>query len=547
MNEGNCNKNLQMLIEIREQCIDLEYENLKYYCECMLKMFRTFYKIEQTEMLSYIKRIMSPAFPLMVRYFGNRAEAYMLSKTEMERVEIFEDIERSVTGFWDVHEAIIQSSNGADRILMQTAPIDSGVHYAVPKLCAYYSELLNSLANILDEDEEKTESHYAFCVYPTLNSQAEAELLFTTMEQRGKVGIIRVPGKDIADVEYITTLLLHEFFHIIPGELRLRKYRAHLFLKILFFDFESIVMGKLEVTEKKDKEKLRKFLFGKLANKITEEMRSHKSEDRFFYSRDIKEYYTNAFIKQLKDISESSFLDMVECLYPRCPFESVTEYLKKRDPVKKWHLQIRTNIWGVCTSSVIIKRCSFYMGVFREAYADLLSVISLNLSPGRYFSVFRYTQSDVDENFRRIGLFLRVFFVKEVMSEKIEKVIPDWKIPLFQCWGEWKKNINEQRSQSGLINGIDRITEIFRRKSDSFSECEDKRKDLSDLEAWEEGMVPNKVILESYLSYFRECRDKYLEHLSSQKERFKEFEQQFLIDRGESLIYSISFRQWERV
>lgn len=547
MNEENCNKNLQILIEIRKQCIGSEYENLKYYCECMLKMFRTFYKIEQTEMLSYIKRIMSPAFPLMVRYFDNRAKAYMLSKTEMERVEIFEDIERSVVGFWDVHEAIIQSSNGADRILMQTAPIDSGVHYAVPKLCAYYSELLNSLANILDGDEGGTESHYAFCVYPTLNSQAEAELLFTTMEQRGKVGIIRVPGKDIADVEYITTLLLHEFFHIIPRELRLRKNRAQLFLKILFYDLDSIVMENLEFKDKGSKERLRKFLFEKLAEKIKEEMRSHKPEDRLFYSRDIKEYYTNEFIKQLQDINESTLLDMVEYLYPGRQFEDFKEYTEKRGPVKKWYSQIRMNVWGVCTSSIIIKHCSFYMGVFREAYADLLSVISLNLSPERYFSVFHYTQPDVDENLRRIGLFLRAFFVKEVMCEKIGKAIPDWKVPLFQRWGEWKKNINEQGSQSGLINGIERLTEIFCGKLDSFSDFGEKRKDLSDLNVREEGMVPNKVILESYLSYFRECRDKYLEHLSSQKEGFREFEQQFMIDRGESLIYSISFREWERV
>ena len=277
--ENNTN-NYETLFKIWERCIRLEFENLKFYCECMLKLSRTFFKIEQTEMLSYIKRIMSPAFPLMVNYFVNRADAYISSKLEKERVEILEDIERSIVRFWDVHESIIQSSNGADRILMQTAPIDSGVHYAVPKLCAYYSELLNTFANLLNEESK---NHYAFCVYPTLNSQAEAELLFATMKQRGKVGVIRVPGKDIANVEYITALLFHEFFHIIPGGLRLRKKRALFFLNILLYDIDALLIGDLKFEDDKSKEKLREYLFGKLCGTILEELRKHEKGDRLFY------------------------------------------------------------------------------------------------------------------------------------------------------------------------------------------------------------------------------------------------------------------------
>ncbi len=114
-------------------------------------------------MLSYIDRIMSPIFPLMVQYFDNRIKAYFQTEIGKQKVEIGEDIERSVVTFWEVQEAIIQSSNGADRILFQSAPLDSGAHYVAPNLFSYYSEVLISFSELCI-DERISKNHYAFCV-----------------------------------------------------------------------------------------------------------------------------------------------------------------------------------------------------------------------------------------------------------------------------------------------------------------------------------------------------------------------------------------------
>ena len=557
MSKNNNETELKKLLLISNKCEELELVTLRYYCECMLKLWRIFYKIKGTEMLSYIWQIMSPVFPLMIRYFTNRADAYIdESKTEKEKVEILEDIERSVVEFWEVQEAIIQSSNGADRILFQSAPLDTGAHYAAPKLCAYYSEVLNSFAGFFDENEDSLEKNYAFCVYPTLNSQAEATMLFTTMEQKGKVVIIRVPGNDIANNIYILSLLLHEFFHIVPEKLRLRKMRANIFLNILLYDIGSLVIENIEIKEEEDKEKLRNYIFSKLIEDASKELTCYSEECRFFYSRQIMESFANKFFNYLRKVKSQPMLCMLKEIYPpKYPEdeESFSEYREKRTVIKQWHSQVNTNISNICESSIIQKKCNFYMGVFREAYADLLCVISLGLNPEQYFLTFRYSQKDFDESCVGIGLFLRVFFVKEVMSEEMNTPVPVWRSQVFNSWEKWSQHIEakgKQKDNNGLIEGMLQVTRLYKNRGISYNQLGSRREDNDNLQWGGDNMevVPNRVILERYLMYFRKCRDEYLKYLKKHEVRFKSFQERFMLNRqdiNDKMNEYISFREWE--
>lgn len=547
----NEEKELERLSQVWDRCDMPEYETLKYYCECMLKLCRIFYKIENTGMLSYIHQILSPTFPLMVRYFINRAEAFIEEKKEKEKVEILEDIEKSVVGFWEVQEAIIQSSNGADRILFQSAPLDSGTHYAAPKLCAYYSEMLNTFADFFDENEGVSEKYYAFCVYPTMNSQAEAERLFTTMEQKGKVGIIRVPGKEIADTRYIIPLLFHEFFHIVPGSLRLRKRRAKIFLNILLYDLETLIEENVDINNDSYKEILRSYLFDKLIKETLKEMDDIEEEKRFYYSRNIMENFANKIYMYLREAEKQKVTKMEEIICSGEEFKSFSEYKERKRVIERWYSQINTNISNICEGSVIQRKCHFYMGVFREAYADLLCVISLNIKPDQYIRIFRYTQGDIGESCVRIGLFLRVFFVKEIMCEDINT--PNLISKVFEDWKKWAQHIEinyEQNGDNGLIKGMLHVTSVYRNEESFCRQCghlngsdTNRQINTEDME-----VVPNRVILDRYLEYFRTCRDKYLEYLKLHEEKFALFQQRFLFNRQEindDMNYYISLREWE--
>lgn len=525
------------LIDIRNDCRVPQEEILKYYCECMLKLERTFFKIAKTDMLTYIKKTMLPVFPLMVQYFSERAEAYKHETDEMKKNKILEDIETSVVKFWEVHEAIIRSSNGVDKILFQSAPIDTGQRYAAPKLCSFYSELLNSLAEIFRQGDCEI-GQYAFCVYPTMNSQAEAVLLFTTMEKRGKIGIIRIPGKHIADIRYSISLLLHEFFHVIPAKLRNRKQRAQLFLNILLYDLSNTIIGKLDFTNNnQNKENFHHYLFEKLIYKCKNEINSKENDDRFFYSSDIVKFYIKQIKKELWEINNLSLTDMLNKVYPNLIDDDFSEYYKKRELIKEEFLIISNEISVILSDAYIKRKCRFYMGVFREAFSDLLAVMTMELSPEEYLSIFQYTERDIDKDFKRIGLFLRVFFVIESMKMKDENLDDEE----FVCkWNNWKQYIDEEH-KNGLIKGVIEISNIY---EDIKERKEVDKKGLSDVM----DVVPNKVILERYLEYFKKCRSGYLNFIKANKIQIEDFKKRFMIANkldSRRMNYEISIRNWE--
>ena len=543
-----CKEQLSLL---RNNCTIPEEETLKYYCECMLKLERTFYKIDRTHMLSYIKQILLPVFPLMVEYFCDRAEAYKNEESEIKKIMILEDIESSVVKFWEVHEAIIQSSNGVDKILFQSAPIDTGQRYAAPKICAFYSELLNSLASIFVQDN-KDIGHYAFCVYPTMNSQAEAILLFSTMKKRGKVGIIHIPGKRIADVRYMISLLLHEFFHVIPGRLRARKKRARLFLNVLLYDLEDTLMGELDFygsSVEDDKKRLQQYLFGELVNVIIEEIENKEVEDRFFYSEEIVRDYVRKIRKHLWELKDRQLSDMVRNVFPNLENGKFSDYCKKREIVKEWYFKINGHISSVLSGPYIQKKCRFYMGVFREAYSDLLAVITLGLSPEEYLSVFRYTKQDIDHELKRIGLFLRGFFVMETMKARSIDMKEQKREELFQVQNDWDVGSFEENQGSGLVRGIRKVWEIYYDKIKWKRVDEIQEKVNGQMPQLVVDVVPNKVILTRYLEYFKMCQDSYEEFMTLHKDMFEKFSKAFLIDKhmdSEEFAYQISIRMWEK-
>lgn len=539
-------KEYDILVKLQSKCVKEENDTLKYYCDCMLKLWRIFYKISETGMLSYIDRIMSPVFPLMVQFFDDRVNAYYNSTTEKERVDIGEDIERSIVTFWEVQETIIQSSNGADRILFQSAPLDSGLHYVAPKLCAFYSEVLNSLSRLFMKKNE--ENRYAFCVYPSLSSQAEAERLFTTMKKKGKVGIIRVPGRDIANISYIMVLLFHEFFHTIPGsDLRLRKKRARNFLNILLYDLMAMIERDTEI-KSEDKETYRKYLFGVPKEEIQNKIHDTGENDRFFYSNNIMGCCANSINKYLFNESSSVLAEISEKIYLPDNGDSFCEYKQKRDEIKKINNRLNNNIMKICSSLAVQKKCRFIMGVFREAYADLLCVLMLKLTPEQYFDTFRYGQNISDRNHRGIGLYLRAFCVKEVMSAP-DAEYSIWRDEIFEPWREWsnKMETSETRNRGKLVDEVFYLTQIYK-SGVSFNVDEQEEWENAQIDNSGTEILINKIILERYLEYFKLCCNDFEKHICQKKNEVDSFEDQYRIGelvKGDDVHFDISFRNWE--
>ena len=157
---GTFNQDVKCLKKLQSDCHIRKEPVLEYYCDCMLKIRRAYYKAEQTDLLFYIKQIMSAAFPLVVKYFVLCVEEYHKETDFCQRARILRDIEESVVKFDEMFDSIIHATNSVDRILFQTAPIATATHIAAPKLCAYSEIWLLRISDIEQWSRNKDSIFY---------------------------------------------------------------------------------------------------------------------------------------------------------------------------------------------------------------------------------------------------------------------------------------------------------------------------------------------------------------------------------------------------
>lgn len=547
MNNQEFMEKKNTLEDIKNKCALQHESTLQFYCDCLIKMYKAYYKIEETEMLSYVKQIMAPAFPLVVDYFVETVAACLDMKSDKEKAKMRQDIEDSVVNFSQVFEEIIHSTNGADRMLVQTAPIDIGVRYVAPKLCAYYSSILNNLAQIFEMPGEK---RYAFCVYPTQISCAEAVLLFTTMERPGKVCIIRVSGHKIAHIQYLRQLLLHEFFHVLPSSLRLRKKRAIAFLHVCLDGISSEMFQGCSLSSN-ERERLKAMLFAEVRTEVKRELSDKEETDRVFYSRNIHGVYVNILQRQMYHIQGKRVEDFLEQLDTGEKYHTYESYHVQKEQARTIFSLVRKNVQY--TSSELTEKCKYYIDLFREVYADILSIITLRLQVQSYFGGFQYSPSKKKEQHERSGLYFRVMFVAGTMSgeyhnlsDEQEKMLADWK--------KWRDYVTDDE----VGKFIEQTVEFEKIYLDG-GETGNKPKETGEAMETKNGkqarsndrIVLNCEMRNKYMDYFHECCQRYLEYENQPCicEKFNDFRKQFdisLQNNVDALNYVIGTRHWEK-
>lgn len=531
----------KIIMEDRDKCNQEQEKELEFYCNCLLKMIRTYNKVLQSDMLYYIKLIMERVFPLAVEYFHDRVKCFFKVGHSEERQGILNDIEESIVEFSEVFHTIINATNAADKMLFQTAPIRTEIQYVSPKLCAFYTVSLNELANIL---EEKGEKKYGFCVYPTLNSHAAAVILFPTRQESGKVGILRVPGKDIAKICYLQVYLTHELFHILPdSRMRLRKLRAQKFLQIMLYDMlNRIFLRYGDIIEHKELINIFDIFFKDMINRIVLELAKKEDDDRIFYSSNIMEKIAKEILGQLWQILEiriENFLENVSKPSAFCNDYTVfTAYTKKMEALL---INIKSTITDIFVNGRVEPLCCFYMDVFREVYSDLMTVITLELTPDSYFQIFfdNLAGKEKMEVASSIAVRLRVALVKKVLADQKAADQKDF-------WQEWKKwnIISSDELLMKFVIDVKEFCETFFESKEVNSTQTVPRNDQS----MKEEIYINPQILDCYLKYFDDCCQRYMVFIVRHKNEIDSFRKKFVTNAQKEytdMADRITMELWE--
>lgn len=537
--------NIEQIIRDRKRCHDNHEKELEFYCNCLLKMVRAYNKIEQTELLYYISRIMKHVFPLVCRYFHDRIERYFGDSDYFEKQEILKDTEESIVEFSDVFHTIINSTNSADRILFQTAPLNVGMRYAAPKLCVYYTSALNYLSGVLEKDSGQS-GNYGFCVYPTLNSHAAAVLLFSSRKEKGKVGIIRLPQKDIADIDHLKIYFLHELFHIVPGNLRYRKRRAGLFANILLYDIYDSIFSSCDQRDiEKIGDKLQEYMFSDLISEFEKTIVGHEEDDRLFYSKEIMENFASqiiAWMQNMQKISKSEFLSYI---IDKRDIDFL-EFNSYSQSIKNVFDEMKRNIGVILSDSRIKLICEFFMDLFREVYSDLLTITTLELLPEEYFSTFYSNFDGIEKKViaENISFKLRVILVTKTLSNCYDKEKNSSQF--LEKWAAWPE-----------IEGCgNKYVDSIKSFDEELSKVENDSEDSQNSDPPEPENRKNKAaivnvndkMMEAYIDYFQKCCVGYLEFMKRHEKEFDTFRQKYFFVSNisyENKIKNIISSVWE--
>ncbi len=511
----------QKIMEDRDKCSREQEKGLEFYCDCLLKMIRTYNKVLQSDMLYYIKLIMERVFPLAVEYFHDRIECFFGADQFGERQEILNDIEESIVEFSEVFHTIINATNAADKMLFQMAPIKTEIQYVSPKLCAFYTVSLNELANILEKEGEKK---YGFCVYPTLNSHAAAVILFPTRQENGKVGIIRVPGKDIAKICYLQVYLTHELFHILPdSKLRLRKTRALKYLQILLYDMlERLFRQSACLVDQSEIDQIFHYFFARMIKSVMTELEQRDDCDRFFYSSQIMEMCANEILRALWSILQTNVEDVLEkVIYRAAVCNDYKEFNAHTKKIEELVVKIKSAAADIFVNGGVESACVFYMDIFREVYSDIMTIITMRLYPDSYFQIFfdNLVGKEKTEVASSIAVKLRVALVKKTLADQNASDEKD----LWKEWKEWNITSTDQQLMN-FVTDIKEFCEVYFESEESESKQVGSKIDR----IVREEVYVNSDILSCYQEYFGDCCQRYIEFMTQHRDKIDSFRKKFV-------------------
>lgn len=513
-------------------------ETLTRIIKKVLKLRWAYVKTKDNILVAYLSRMLDRTYPMFENYFLERVNAYQAEKDD----EIIQDIDDSIETFWEAEDAILHTTNAADRIVIQTAAIDTGLRYVGLKLCYYYSEMLRELGEIFYPSKS-----YGFIVSPTVKDTTTAIVLFRTNTNHGKVSSIRISESSIADVWIMNILLLHEFYHICPAELRLRKERAVKLIKILTYDILDSVTKDIEQNEE-----MLSFMANSINDSCVTKLKNQPDDSRGYYGANILETISETLIEDVAswlNITTDHIMTWFSGDYNR-NYDCFVQASNKANDI---NTQLRDNILGIIACGRIKLICSNYMQVFREAYCDLMGVLTLRIKPETFIESFNYKpfNESLKDDCAQLGL--RLFFVLQAITYKLPKdiaaALKENDIDnedrhrigsyFFNDWSKWKNNLNsfkEGTIQQELYE-IEQLTDNSRRSEDKSGGGPNRLE-----------LFKNTAIFNEYIDYFVACRDKFLRFMLSEQVKFDSWNRKYMIQENADtfdVIRAISLRIWE--
>lgn len=357
----------------------------------MIKILNGLSEMRYTEFYKYERQILWSAMELFSAQCIIQLQAALDCRDIKDKKRLISDIEDSIAKIMEVYKNIFDGTANAERQMFQSLPADMNMYELSPKLCAFYSSMLEKAVELFKEDTKKREEGYAFVIHPTLRSVTEAKRLLKTREAPGKVVVIYISESEIERFSLVPVCLMHEAFHVITRNERLRQKRAYNFAANMMEYMERFLFHGVRFSPEQGDMKIRRRLMDYWFRDIrclTKQWKEKSGESKEFYSEEMEKTFKNKIKKCFAEISKNLEDTVFECIYEKYERKSYSSFQREFIQVKKSIKQIRDNLNRVILEGKDSDMIYLLMFLYRETYADVACILTLHLEAKQYSEAF---------------------------------------------------------------------------------------------------------------------------------------------------------------
>ena len=375
-------------MKIYRECRNNNESILEAFSLYLFRILNGLAQMEDSDTFGYESQILGEAMRLFCIYYVEQVrEALKQLPRSREKDRIIDDLEDAISKISNVYKNVIDSTSNSDRQLFTNHAVETSIYDISPKLFVTYSMILETLVALFGQQDI-----YAFLLHPSLKSNVETVNLFDIRQQMGKVVLIYIPENKIERVRKIPFFLLHEAFHVLTKDERCRKERAcrmesHMFTGISQRIFQNVsfdfIGGDADVEIKN--ELMRRWFE---TETWIEELRGWNDDAREFYSRNViaricinwRNSLKNIFVHLGQDLCQ--VLADVSCQWKENPYKALMQ--------TEWEIQ--KNLVEILANNEVELYAAACMQIYREAYADIASILTAGISPDIYIEAFEESQ-----------------------------------------------------------------------------------------------------------------------------------------------------------
>lgn len=415
---------------------------LSRYISCMIRMLNGLAQMEYSQFHFYEELILRDALEVFTGHFIEQIEVAKCELDVLRKRDLIDDIENAVDSMAGVYKNVIDSAANSDRQMLSSISIDTSIYELSPKMCAFYSLILNKLVGMFEEDNKQ----YAFVLHPTVKNNTETKVMFERRDKSGKVVIIYLSESIIEMFDVVSVFISHEAFHVLTKKERMRKNRMKTYVQLMLAGMKQILFDGIEINDEENLKIEDKLLgtFFSDCQKEADKWNQEREDSRKFYSNEVRRWGNRYFQKRLANINVSLENLVRKNIFEECSGMNYVDFKSKCDREDQFVNQIKENVSKAMLDKKVFSLSERFLFLCREIYADIACILTLQLEPSDYKRAFEESKQFLsDGRYYDSTRIVRNYFVALSVASHMPARINDlWK----KFAGELSSSISAAKS-----------------------------------------------------------------------------------------------------